>query len=167
MVAQVPAFSLRDQHGAEVTRDSLRGHVWVANFIFTSCPDICPLLTKKMGDLRLGLVRRNVDARFVSFSIDPETDTPKVLAGYAKKRGADFENWSFLTGPISTIQEVVVKGFKQAVEPDPEKPENILHGSHFVLVDQKGAIRGFYKSNPDGLLALSRAVTQLSAEAVK
>ena len=165
MIAQVPAFALHDQRGNEVTLASLRGQVWIANFIFTSCPDICPLLTKKMSDLRLGLVRKKASVRFVSFSIDPETDTPEVLTKYAKKHGADFKDWSFLTGPVTSIQQVVVQGFKQAIEPNPDKPDNILHGSHFVLVDGKGAIRGFYRSNADGLLALSRAATQLSAKA--
>ena len=165
VIAQVPAFTLRDQTGAEVGLADLKGHVWIANFIFTSCPDTCPLLTKKLGDVRLGLVRKKADVRFVSFSIDPETDTPEVLAKYAKKRGANFQDWSFLTGPVASIQEVVVRGFKQAIEPDPDKPDNILHGSHFVLVDRNGAIRGFYRSNPDGLLALSRAATQLSSGA--
>lgn len=164
VVAQVPAFALTDQHGDPLTLDGLKGQVWVANFIFTSCPDVCPLLTKKMSDLRLGLTRKETGVKFVSFSIDPETDTPDVLAAYAKKRGADFPDWYFGTGSIDAIKDVVVGGFKQAVQPDPDRKDNILHGSHFVLVDQSGAIRGFYRSDADGLLALSRAATQLSTE---
>lgn len=164
VIAQVPPFALRDQRGAEVTAQSLRGQVWVANFIFTSCPDVCPLLTKKMADLRLGIVRRGAKVHFVSFSIDPETDTPEVLRAYAEKRGAAHDDWLFLTGSIDAIKRVVVAGFKQTVEPDPERPDNILHGSHFVLVDREGAIRGFFRSDPDGLLALSQAARQLAQE---
>ena len=164
VVAQVPPFSLLDQHGAEMTADSLRGDVWIANFIFTSCPDVCPLLTKKMADVRLGLVRRGMDVRFVSFSIDPQTDTPPVLLAYAEKRGAAHADWSFLTGPLDDVKAVVVSGFKQTVEPDPERPDNILHGSHFVLIDRRGAIRGFFRSDPNGLLDLSLAARTLAQE---
>lgn len=164
VIARVPAFELQNQQDAQVSLQSLRGQVWVANFMFTSCPDICPLLTKKMGDLRLGLVRKKTGVKFVSFSVDPETDTPAILQAYAVDRGASHGDWHFLTGPLDSIKAVVVKGFKQAVKPDPERADNILHGSHFVLVDRVGAIRGFYRSDPDGLLALSRAATQLAVE---
>lgn len=164
VVAQVPAFSLLDQHGNTVTGETLKGQVWIANFIFTSCPDVCPLLTRKMADLRTGLVRGGSDVRFVSFSIDPQTDTPDVLRAYAQKRGADHPDWYFLTGSIDSIKAVVVSGFKQLIRPDPKRADNILHGSHFVLVDRALAVRGFYRSDADGLLSLSRAAAQLAQD---
>lgn len=163
-IAEVPPFVLLDQHGHQVSRSSLRGHVWIANFIFTSCPDVCPLLTKKMRQLRLGLVRKGVKVRFLSFSVDPERDTPEVLRSYAEARGAQYPDWSFLTGDVDEIKAVVASGFKQTIADDPRRPGNILHGSHFVLVDGTGMIRGFHRSDPAGLRQLSQAAAALARQ---
>jgi protein SCO1 len=156
----LPAFSLQDQNGAAVTRESLQGSVWVANFMFTSCPDVCPILTTKMASVRSRLVGERVPVRVVSFTVDPATDTPEVLKRYAKEHNADFPDWSFMTGSVDEIKTVVVSGFKQALgEKQEEQAGNgatILHGSHFVLVDRSGEIRGYYPSDNDGLLKLAR-----------
>lgn len=167
VVAQVPQFELRDQRGELIKASDLRGHVWIANFIFTSCPDVCPLLTQKMSELRTGLVRKGLveggAVRFVSFSIDPATDTPEVLLKYAQEREAHHPDWFFLTGPNKEMERVVVRGFKQTIKADPNRADNILHGSHFVLVDRALAVRGFYRSEPDGLLSLSQDAARLAA----
>lgn len=159
-LSTLPAFTLRDQNGAAVTREKLQGSVWVANFMFTSCPDVCPILTTKMASVRTRLVAERVPVRIVSFTVDPATDTPEVLKRYAQERNADHADWSFLTGSIDDIKSVVVGGFKQALgektEEQPGAPANILHGSHFVLIDRQGEIRGYYPSDNDGLLKLAR-----------
>ena len=135
--------------------------------MFTSCPDVCPILTTKMASVRSRLVGERVPVRIVSFTVDPATDTPEVLKRYAKERNADFPDWSFLTGPVEEIKAVVVGGFKQALgEKQEEQAGNaatILHGSHFVLVDRVGEIRGFYPSDNDGLLKLARDARILAA----
>lgn len=166
-VAQVPAFELRDQDGATVSRDALRGQVWVANFMFTSCPDVCPILTAKMAGVRSRLVGDRVPVRIVSFSVDPVTDTPAVLKQYAKERSADFPDWRFLTGPLDQVKHVIVEGFKQGLQPQPAQagqPQAILHGSHFVLIDRELYIRGYYASDEDGLLRLARDARILASE---
>ncbi|MDD9931994.1 MAG: SCO family protein [Myxococcales bacterium] len=165
-IAAVPGFELHDHRGAKVTPAELQGKVWIANFMFTSCPDVCPLLTAKMGNVRSDLRAQRPSLRFVSFSVDPETDTPEVLAKYAKEQGADHEGWFFLTGELERVKGVVVKGFKQSMEKMPleqGKPQNIMHGSHFVLVDQKLQIRGYYTSDAPGLKALARDARRLVA----
>lgn len=165
-VAQVPAFELHDQDGAAVTRETLRGHVWVANFMFTSCPDVCPILTAKMAGVRTRLVADRVPVRVVSFTVDPQTDTPAVLKRYAQERSADFPDWRFLTGPLDEVKRVIVEGFKQGLSAQPAQagqPQAILHGSHFVLVDRDLYIRGYYASDGDGLLRLARDARVLSA----
>jgi protein SCO1/2 len=167
-VAQVPAFELRDQDGARVTREALRGKVWVANFMFTSCPDVCPILTAKMAGVRTRLVGDRVPVRIVSFTVDPQTDTPAVLKQYARERSADHADWRFLTGPIDEIKRVIVEGFKQGLSPQPAQagqPQAILHGSHFVLVDAELYIRGYYASDGDGLLRLARDARMLAEDA--
>lgn len=162
-IAIVPAFRLTDQRGQPFGAHELAGHVWIANFMFTSCPDICPVLTERMVALRSRLAPRGGALRYVSFSVDPETDTPEVLARYARKHGADHEDWSFLTGELGAVRRVVVEGFKQAMEPllSADKPANVLHGSHFVLVDAKGVIRGYYPSDTDGAREIADAVSLL------
>jgi protein SCO1 len=142
-----PDFTLTDQTGRTVRTADLRGHPWVADFIFTRCGDVCPLLTEQMARLRA-----ETGARMVSFSVDPDYDTPAVLTAYAAAHHAD---WTFLTGQI----DAVAAGAKLALERDPSKPAptSILHGSHFILVDAAGQIRGYYDSFEQNARARLRA----------
>jgi protein SCO1/2 len=166
-LALVPQFSLRDQNGHAVTRDDLRGNVWIANFMFTRCPDVCPLLTAKMAGVRGRLVGDRMQLRYVSFSVDPERDTPQALKQYALTHGADRPDWSFLTGPLPQVQRVIVDGFKQTLDATPgakSNPKAILHGSHFVLIDRALSIRGYYPSDDEGMMRLVGDVRILLAE---
>lgn len=141
----VPEFSLRDQTDVPVTRSSLEGKVWVADFMFTSCPDICPTLSARLSSV----AKKYVDeprVRFVSFSVDPATDTPHVLSVYAARFGAVHPTWLFLTGETTEMKRVVVDGLKQMMDRAPgegNQPETVLHGSRFVLVDAKLVIRAY------------------------
>jgi protein SCO1/2 len=169
-IAEVPQFSLQDQNGHTLTRENLRGGVWIANFMFTSCPDVCPLLTAKMAGVRGRLVGDRKQVRYVSFSVDPEHDTPAVLKKYAIEHSADRSDWSFVTGPLDQVKRVIVSGFKELREVSPEqagKANAILHGSHFVLIDRQLAIRGYYPSDQEGLLRLARDAAILLAEPSK
>jgi protein SCO1/2 len=99
--------------------------------------------------------------------VDPTTDTPAVLKAFAHKHGADYPDWRFLTGPLDRLRSVVVDGFKQGLQVGeaPEGgPPNILHGSHFVLVDRAGFIRGYYSSDEPGIARLNRDTRLLIAE---
>lgn len=162
-IGVVPHFELTDHRGRRFGNDQLQGKLWAANFMFTSCPDVCPRLTQQMAGLRKRLDPHADEIHFVSFSVDPDTDTPEVLAKYAKQRGADFDNWFFLTGDLTAVKRVVVDGFKQSMEPVREegKPFNVLHGSHFVLIDDKGVIRGFYGSDNRGTATLAKTAEGL------
>lgn len=166
-LSEVPAFELRDQNDVAFTRERLRGKIWIANFMFTSCPDVCPILTTKMAGVRSKLVAERVPVQIVSFSVDPMTDTPEVLKKYAAERSADHADWSFVTGPMEQIKTVLVDGFKQAYEHEPAQAghaASILHGSHFVLVDRNFQVRGYYPSDEEGLLKLIRDARLLAAE---
>jgi protein SCO1/2 len=163
---QLPQFTLQNQLGNELSDADLRGRVVVVDFIFTSCPDVCPLLTQQLAALRKKLP---VEAplSFVSFSVDPEHDTPEKLRVFAQQHGVDVPNFWFLTGPIAEVKRVVTLGFKQAMQAEPVqegKPRNVLHGTHFVLVDRRGEIRGFFANDPDGHDALQKAVSVLLSE---
>jgi protein SCO1/2 len=159
----LPDFSLTNQRGKTVTASLLRGRVVIANFIFTSCPDVCPLLTEQLAAIRKQLPERAA-LTLVSFSVDPEHDTPERLQQFAAAHGADRENWWFVTGPLDQVKAIVTGGFKQAmdIEPGaPGKPRNVLHGTHFVLIDTNGQIRGFFRSDAQGEKSLKAAVARL------
>lgn len=139
-----PAFSWPDQHGDTVTTESLKGQVWVVNFIFTSCRTVCPLLTSKMVQLQRLL--KGVDVRFVSISVDPENDTPEALAAYAKKWAPEETRWSLLSTDEATLSQVAA-GFKVvAQKSDAGGVDPIIHSAVFLLVDQRGIVRGAFSS---------------------
>ncbi len=116
VIAHVPAFEARDQQGRAFGGDSLRGTVWIVDFVFTSCPTVCPRLTARMAELqgrveKLGKLRAPV--KLLSISVDPENDTPQVLAAYGAKHGAHDATWTFATGKTEDLDRIVVQGFKQ------------------------------------------------------
>lgn len=141
----VPEFSLHDQTDSPVTRDTLLGSPWLGNFMFTSCPDICPTLSARMASVA-GKYEGVEALHFVSFTVDPETDTPAKLAEYGARFGAKHPTWRFLTGDTVAMKKVVIDGFKLLMEKAPAtdtQPETVLHGSRFILVDKAGIIRAY------------------------
>jgi protein SCO1/2 len=147
----VPTFGLVDQRGAPYPTESMLGHVTVADFVFTRCTASCPRLTARMGELQARLARRGSDARLVSFSVDPDNDTPAVLADYAAKAHADAARWTFVTGNADEMVRAVVLGFKVAaakIEHGAGDSE-VTHGDWFVLADRSGAIRGYYSTEEE------------------
>lgn len=162
----VPAFTLTNQDGKPVGTETLKGKAYVAAFMFTRCPSICPELTRKMkGALEL-VSKKGLQLEFLSISVDPENDTPEVLKAYAKKHGADRPNWNFLTGDYKTILKTSEEGFKVGLSGsiDESKPHlGITHGSHLVLVDGQGQIRGYFRSSEDSVAEdLASALGKLS-----
>ncbi len=139
-----PDFSLVSESGKAVTTADYRGTVWIADFIFTRCGGSCPILSSRM----LALSKKTVDVpsiRYVSFGVDPEYDTPEVLASYARDLGADPARWTFLHGERPVIRSLIKDGFKLAIEDGAaDSVEPILHSTRFVLVDGEGTIRGYY-----------------------
>jgi protein SCO1/2 len=168
--ADVPPFQLVDQDGQAFGTADLKGQVWIADFIFTSCSSACPRLTEAMRDLEVHLVNRGEanPTRLVSITVDPERDTPVKLREYADQFGVVGRRWKFLTGPTDRIQKAVVDGFKQGVEKekDPNAPNGftILHGTKMVLVDALGRIRGFYDANDHEEMAKLREHISLLLE---
>ena len=138
---QLPDFSLTDQRGAPFALSDLQDKVWVADFIFTSCGTICPPMTVEMATLQDEFEAE--DVHFVSFSVDPERDTPEVLFRYADYYGADGSRWSFLTGQKAAIYQLAQDGFNLAAG---HRGSEILHSTRFVLVDQNQQVRGYYDS---------------------
>ena len=148
----LPAFTLTDGAGQPFGTQQLDGHVWVADFIFTTCPEICPRMTEEMSRLQTWLVNRGLDrsVRLVSVSVDPDRDTPEKLRAYAHQFHARPDTWTFVTGSQQVIEDAVVHGFKIAVSREKDDSQDgfaIVHGTKFVLVDGKRQIRGYYDAN--------------------
>jgi len=172
----VPDFSLIERSGRKMGRSDLAGRVWITNFIYTHCPDTCPLQTAQMAKLQADFAEEKA-LRLVSITVDPERDTVLVLSQYAKRYGADPERWLFLTGEKSTIYRLALEGFRLSVV-DPaegvkswlfgpitvlahhgETGKQFIHSSRFVLVDRQARIRGYYQSaEEDALQRLRRDV---------
>lgn len=143
VLSAVQNFSLTNQKNESVGLESFQGRVWIANFIFTSCGGQCPRMSAQMAKIQSMTPQR---IALVSFSVDPEQDTPEVLSRYAAKYSAS-ERWHFLTGRREVIYSLAEKSFKLGVsEKGGSSVEPILHSSRFVLVDQQARIRGFYDS---------------------
>ena len=140
----LPDFSFTERSGRELSRKDLLGRVWIANFIFTSCAGPCPLMSRHMQRLQTDLADLK-SLRLVSFSVDPERDTPEVLRTYGERYDADPQRWLFLTGRMDRIYDIAIKGFKITVEAARENNQ-IIHDTRFILVDTAGVIRGYYDS---------------------
>jgi protein SCO1 len=151
-LGNVGSFNLRDQANRPVSAETLRGTVWAAAFFFTRCPTICPRITRRMRDLQEQASKDGVKLQLVSFSVDPDNDTPEVLSAYAKQYGANLATWRFLTGDLEVVRKTSEQGFKLALDGKPTPGAEhlgLFHGSHLVLVDRTSAIRGYYRTSED------------------
>jgi protein SCO1 len=146
----VPQFSLIERDGREIALSDLKGEVWIANFIYTNCPDTCPIQSAQMREIQEDF-KNEKDLPLVSITVDPTRDTPEVLSEYAQRFSADPGRWLFLTGEKETIYKFAQEGFHLgAVEiPHKKRPESgasHTHSPRFVLVDRAAQIRGYYVS---------------------
>lgn len=148
-------FSLTNQVGQAVSLGDLRGHVWVADIIFTRCAGPCLKMSRQMKELEHALAPKN-QTRLVTLTTDPGFDTPAVLKTYAERFGADPARWLFLTGTKPQIAALAVDSLKlTAVEKTPEQRANpqdlFIHSSIFVLADKQGRLRGVFETEGDGV----------------
>ena len=149
-LGEVPAFTLTDQTGQPFSDEALRGKVSIVSFIFTRCDTICPVISMKMARIQEKTFDLGRDIKLVSFSVDPNYDTPERLAAYAKKYGADPERWRFVTGPYDKVHSLIEGPFMTSmlrVEDRPSGVPDIQHGGYFLLMDGNLHIRGVYDSD--------------------
>jgi protein SCO1 len=166
----LPAFTLTDQRGQPFGSRELAGKIWVADFIFTSCQAVCPLLSERMAEVGKRARQLGPDFHLVSISVDPERDTPERLAAYAARYHANPLSWSFLTGPEQAIQATVVEGFKVGAGKERTPAADgggpgfweIFHGENLVLVDRQMRIRGYFPPTPEGIDKLLEAIGRVA-----
>jgi len=141
---EVQSFSYLNQENESVSLDELKGTVWVTNFIFTNCETVCPPMTAHMSELQKRMNNEGVNARIISFSVDPENDTPEKIKEFTAPYSISFDNWDFLTGySQQEIEEFARKSFKTIVQ-KPKNNDQVIHGTSFYLIDQNGVVMKDY-----------------------
>jgi protein SCO1/2 len=160
----IPEAQLVSENGKPVRTSEMKGEVVVYDFIFTSCSGTCPMMTATMRRLTKK-VPPKASVRFVSISVDPIRDTPRVLHDYAAHARND-PRWMFLTGDRRTIVDLSVKGFKLAAGDATDSPnESVLHSVKFAVADKKGVIRDYYSAtNEDAVDHVANVVRELLRE---
>ncbi len=149
----LPYYNFTNESGHSFGSNNLKGKVYIANFLFTSCQTSCPTLLKTLQSVQhrmRGVIDR---AAIISFTVDPEHDSPEVLFQTARSVKAHSDVWRFLTGPKEDIKKLLVDGFKVPVG-EKEFANNVMdvaHSEKFVLVDQDGVIRGYYPTDKNGI----------------
>ncbi len=138
-------FTYTDQDGKTFGLSDLKGKVWVSDFIFTTCVDVCMPMTANMAKLQTKLKDEGIkNVELVSFSVDPTVDNPEQLKMFSKNFNADLKNWHFLTGyKQEEIEQFALKNYKTVVK-KPVNEDQVIHGTDFYLVDKNGTIVKYY-----------------------
>jgi protein SCO1/2 len=143
-------FSATNQDNKSFGLKNLKGKVWISDFIFTSCADVCPPMTSNVAKLQKMVKNEGLkNVEFVSFSVDPTVDSPEVLTRFAKQFDVDFKNWTFLTGYSQAfVENFALKSYKTLVK-KPEEGSQVIHGIDIYLVDQEGHIKKSFNGFKD------------------
>jgi len=136
-------FSLTNQNGELINQEFYQNKIYIADFFFTTCPDICPKMTENMGYLQNEL-KNQTDVLLVSFSVTPNIDSVSVLRAYADLKGVDDSKWNLFTGSKKDIYELARKSFLVAKNDGDGGKYDMIHTENFVLIDKENRIRGFY-----------------------
>ena len=148
VIGDVPAFQLIERGGESVTRTDLQGRLHVVSFIFTRCPGVCPRMMQNLLPL-YELYDGSDKVRFLSISVDPDYDTLEALQAYAERYGIDDNRWLFTRAPIEKVKSLMEEGFMLDASDLPGG-----HPTHFILVDDKARIRGYFPHDQEGAIYL-------------
>ncbi|MDP7504094.1 MAG: SCO family protein [Nitrospinota bacterium] len=138
VLGSIPEFNMTDSRGEPFGYNDLHGNIWVADFIFTTCAGPCPVMSSEMAVVHQEFIE-DEKIKTVSYTVNPDIDTPEVLADYAEQYYANTEQWHFLTAPYEDIQSIIANGFKMG-----DIEEIVFHSTRFALVDKEMNIRGYY-----------------------
>lgn len=140
---KIADFSFTNQNGITITQEDYKDVIYVADFFFTTCPTICPIMKDNMVWLQ-DQIKDMPDVKLLSFSVTPDIDTSEVLHQYAKEKGVIDEKWNMLTGDKKDIYYLARQSFLAVKTGSREEMYDMVHTENFILVDKKGRIRGFY-----------------------
>ena len=155
----IPQFEMTNSKGEPFGTDNLTGNIWVADFIFTTCGGPCPIMSTEMADIHRTFLDKS-DIHTVTYTVNPDYDTPEVLAAYAERFKADRSQWHFLTAPYEDIQDIITNGFKMG-----DIEEIVFHSTKFALIDRNMNIRGYYTgTESEEVKKLKRDIARLNRE---
>lgn len=141
---KIRPFKLQNQFGREVGLQDLEGRIVIADFFFTSCPSICPTLTRNMKKLQTAFKKTDSLVRFVSFTVDPERDSVARIKAYGDKFGIDHDTWWMLTGDRKEIYDIALSEFKASIAANGNIDTGFIHTENFFLLDKDKVVRGWY-----------------------
>jgi protein SCO1/2 len=141
---KIRPFKLQNQFGREVGLQDLEGRIVIADFFFTSCPSICPTLTRNMKKLQTAFKKTDSLVRFVSFTVDPERDSVARIKAYGDKFGIDHDTWWLLTGDRKEIYDIALSEFKASIAANGNIDTGFIHTENFFLLDKDKVVRGWY-----------------------
>ena len=161
---RIADFSFKNQNGKIITQKDYENKIYVADFFFTTCQTICPIMTKNMADIQKEIIN-NDDVMLLSHSVTPEIDTVAQLKRYALKKGVNDKKWNLVTGDKEQIYELARKSYL-AVKDNPDAgPYDMVHTENFMLIDKKRQIRGFYDgTNSEDIDRLLKEIKHLKKE---
>ncbi len=140
---RISDFSLVNQNGETISKEDFKDKIYVADFFFTRCQTICPIMAVNMKDLQEEF-KNDPDLKFLSHSVTPVMDSVPVLRNYADKNGAIDGKWEITTGDKKHIYELARKSYFAVLDEGDGGDQDFIHTEQFILVDKKGQIRGFY-----------------------
>jgi len=141
MARDIEPFEFTTQDNETLSHEDLEGEWWIADMIFTNCTTVCLPMSTNMSLLQDKIQEENLDVKLVSFSVDPDYDTPEVLSEYADEYDVDLDSWAFLTGyDFDTIKEISIKSFQSPLLEPPEGDDQFTHGTSFYLVSPEGEV---------------------------
>ena len=151
VIGDVPQFNFTNQHGESISNSDYAGKVYIAEFFFTTCPSICPIMNRNMVKIQNEFYG-NPNLGIASFSIDPEFDTPEILTKYAESYEITSPNWHLLTGDKKKIYDLANGGFNLYVGENSEVDGGFEHSGYFALIDQDGKIRSRYDEHGNPII---------------
>lgn len=162
---KVKPFKLTNQFGKEVGLDDFPGKIIIVDFFFTSCPSICPTLTRNMKRLQDAFVKTDTIVRFVSFTVDPARDSAQRLKAYGDKFRINHDTWWMLTGTKKEIYDIALNEFKASIAQEEGVDTNFIHTDRIFLLDKDRVVRGWYNGlDSNKLDLLIRDVVLLNME---
>lgn len=144
---KIEAFTFTNERAEPFGSEDLAGSIWIANFIFTTCDTVCPQMTAEMIRLQAALSAEGIDVTFISFTVDPDVDTPKAMETYMSNFDPNHKNWHMLTGYSQAEIEKFAREQFQTIVQKPTTSNQVIHGTNFYLIDQEGYLLNEYNYN--------------------
>ena len=155
----IAPFTMTNQNGQTITEKDYENKVYVADFFFTTCPSICPIMTKNMFSLQEKLKTKYPEVKLLSYSVTPEIDTIEQLKRYAVENKVDDKIWNLVTGDKKEIYTLARKSYLVVQNDGNGGPHDMIHTENFVLIDKENRIRGYYDGTD--INEMDRLITEI------